>query len=213
MKKNFKNNFYQFTRSNSYPRLFLMIIFSTAVLIACQSKSQTENNEPESKATAVDVCELISKQDVEQTYNIIVENVKNTLQNSAANGQSFVSQCSYTVKSGKFKSVSILFKYSALATSPKTFDDFLELNTPAGGTDNPEQKEIVDEVRNSYINGTKVTEMGDFGVWYNWAEIPSLMLYFNEHYYVLVNLIGFEYNDETFGMTKNIVSQIMANFD
>ena len=209
-----KNHFGKFNlqlKFSSSKILFLIFLYSLSLLITCQSKSGSGENNPNSKATAVNVCDIFSQQDIEQIFNVSVTNVKNTLQNASDDGNSFVSQCSYYVNSDSYKSVAIMLRYFANATNPKTFDELVAENTPAGETEDENQKKIIDEVVNSFKTGTSINDIGDSGVWYNWSEIPSLMLYFNNHYHLVINLIGFEYNNENMEMCKKIAERLITN--
>lgn len=193
--------------------LCLFFIFSMSAIVACQPKDQPENKKPIEKAKTVNMCDLISQQDAEKIFNVTIENVKNTVQNSSANGESFATQCTYQVKSGAYKTVAIMLNYSAKMTNPKNINELVELNTPKIDTKNEAQQKILDEVKNSFITGTQIKDTGEIGVWYNWAEVPSLMLYFKEHYQLILNLTGFEYNDETFGMVKLVAEKIIKSFN
>jgi hypothetical protein len=199
---NFQINF------SSTPIFFLTIIFSLSVLFACQGKSEPGENNPTSKVTAVNVCDMFSQQDIEQIFKVSINNVKNTVQSESEN--SFVSQCSYYVNSDSYKSVGIMIRYFANETNPKTFDELVDRNTPGGEAQNEEQQKILDEVVNSFKTGTKINDMGDSGVWYNWSEIPSLMLYFNNHYHLIINLAGFEYNNENMEACKKIADKLIT---
>jgi len=189
---------------------FLIIIFSLSVLIACQGKSESGENNPTSKVTAVNVCDMFSQQNIEQIFKVSINNVKNTVQSVSENGNSFVSQCSYYVNSDSYKSVGIMVRYFANKTNPKTFDELIAQNTPAEEAQNEEQQKILDEVVNSFKTGTKIKDIGDSGVWYNWSEIPSLMLYFNNHYHLIINLTGFEYNNENMEACKEIAEKLIT---
>lgn len=195
---------------NSFVGICLLLTLSLSVFVACNSKSQSEENKPTSNITAVNACDIISQQDVEQIFNVSVKDVKNTIQNSAANGQSFVSQCSYYIKSNTFKTVAVMINYSAVETSPKTFDELVVKNTPNMGDVTEEQKKILDEIKDSFLTGTKINDMGKIGVWYNWAETPSLILYFNNHYELIINLIGFEYNNDNMEASKKIADKLIT---
>ena len=210
--KNHNNNFGYLIQSSSFFVFSLALIFSFSVMVSCQDKSQPENNNSASKSTAVDVCELISRQNVEQTFNVSLENVKNTVQNSTTNGQSFASQCTYYVKSGSYKTIAIMVNYSAKEASPKTIDELVAKNTPDMGNVNEEQKKILDEIKNSFQTGTKINGTDEIGVWYNWAETPSLILYFKDHYQLIINLTGFEYNNENMEACKKIAEQLVTTF-
>ena len=210
--KNYNNYFGYLIQSSLFFVFSLVLIFSFSVMVSCQDKNQTENTKSSSQSTAVNVCELISQTNVEQTFTVSVENVKNTVQNSAANGQSFASQCTYYVKSSSYKTIAIMVSYSAKETSPKTFDELVAKNTPDMGNVNEEQKKILDEIKNSFQTGTKINSTDEIGVWYNWAETPSLIIYFREHYQLIINLIGFEYNNENMEACKKIADQLVTTF-
>jgi hypothetical protein len=183
-----------------------------SLLFACQSKGQPEENKPTSNITAVDACDIISQQDVEQIFNVSVKELKNTIQNSAANGQSFASQCTYYIESNSFKTVAVMVNYSAVETSPKTFDELVAKNTPNMGDVTEEQKKILDEIKDSFLTGTKINDTGKIGVWYNWAEAPSLIIYFKDNYQLIINLIGFEYNNENMEACKKIAEKLITTF-
>ena len=212
MIKNQKNNFGYLIQSSSFFVFSLLFISSVSVLVACQSKNQSEENTPTSKVTAVNVCDMFSQQDIEQIFNVSVENVKNTVQNAAANGQSLASQCTYYVKSSSYKTIAIMVNYSVKETSPKTFDELVAKNTPDMGNVNEEQKKILDEIKISFQTGTKINGVDEIGVWYNWAETPSLILYFKDHYQLIINLTGFEYNNENMEACKKIAGQLVTTF-
>jgi hypothetical protein len=208
MIKNCYKNFGRSIQSSSFVVFSLIFIFSLSVLVACQSKNQSEENKPTSKVTAVNVCDMFSQQDIEQIFKVSIKNVKNTVQNASQN--SFVSQCSYYVNSDGYKSVGIMVRYFANEANPKTFDELVAQNTPTSEAQNEEQKKIIDEVVNSFKMGTKINDMGDSGVWYNWSDIPSLMLYFNNHYHLIINLTGFEYNNENMEACKKIAEKLIT---
>ena len=197
---------------NSFIGICLLLTLSLSVFVACNSKSQPEENKPTSNITAVDACNIISQQDVEKIFNVIVKELKNTIQNSAANGQSFASQCTYYIESNSFKTVAVMVNYSAKETSPKTFDELVARNTPKMGDVTEEQKKILDEIKDSFLTGTKINDTGKIGVWYNWAEAPSLILYFKDHYQLIINLIGFEYNNENMEACKKIAEKLITTF-
>jgi transcriptional regulator with PAS, ATPase and Fis domain len=199
-----------FFKATSFFVFSLIFIFSMSLLVACQSKSQPEVNKPASNITAVDACDIISQQDVEQIFNVSVKDVKNTIQNSASNGQSFASQCTYYIESNSFKTVAVMVNYSAKETSPKTFDELVARNTPKMGDVTEEQKKILDEIKNSFLIGTKITDTDKIGVWYNWAEAPSLMIYFKDNYQLIINLIGFEYNNDNMEACKKIAEKLIS---
>ena len=128
-------------------------IFSMSALVACQPKDQPENKKSAEKAKTVNMCDLISQQDAEKIFNVTIENVKNTVQNSSANGESFATQCTYQVKSGAYKTIAIMLNYSAKMTNPKNINELVELNTPKIDAKNEAQQKILDEVKNSFITG------------------------------------------------------------
>ena len=210
MMKDCNKIFWHLMRTSSAFVFYLIFILSISLLVGCQSKSQPEEKKPTSNITAVNACDIISQQDVEQIFNVSVKEVKNTIQNAAANGQSFVSQCSYYIKSNSFKTLAVMVNYSAKETSPKTFDELVAKNTPNMGDVTEEQKKILDEIKDSFLTGTKINDMGKIGVWYNWAEAPSLILYFNDHYELIINLIGFEYNKENMEACKKIAEKLIT---
>jgi len=209
MIKNRVKNFTCLIESSSFIVFSLILIFSLGLLAACQSKSEPGENNPTSKVTAVNVCDMFSQQDIEKIFKVSIKNVKNTVQSASENGNSFVSQCSYYVNSDGYKSVGIMVRYFANVTNPKTFDELVAQNTPESEAQNEEQKKIIDEVVNSFKTGIQINDIGDSGVWYNWSEIPSLMLYFNNHYHLIINLTGFEFNNENMEACKKVAEKLI----
>jgi len=199
--------------TNSFIVHWVFLSLSLSVLVSCQSKDQPENNKPTKNTKAVNMCDLISQQDAEKIFNVTVENVKNTVRNSSAKGESFATQCTYQVKSSAYKTIAIMVNYSVKMTNPKTINELVALNTPKIDAKNEAQQKILDDVKNSFITGTQIKDMGDIGVWYNWAEVPSLMLYFKEHYQLIINLTGFEYNNDTLGMVKIVAEKLIKTFN
>jgi hypothetical protein len=210
MIKNCVKIFARLIESSSFIVFSLILIFSLGLLVACQGKSESGENNPTSKVTAVNVCDMFSQQDIEQIFKVSIKNVRNTVQSASENGNSFASQCSYYVNSDGYKSVGIMVRYFANVTNPKTFDELVTQNTPESEAQNEEQKKIIDEVVNSFKTGIQINDIGDSGVWYNWADIPSLMLYFNNHYHLIINLTGFEFNNENMEACKKVAEKLIT---
>lgn len=210
MLKNCNKYFWCLTRPSLFFVFSLIFILYLSVLVSCQSKNQPESNKPIQQAKVVNTCDLISQQDVEQIFNVKIKSVQNKLQNATEDGKSFASQCSYRVDSDHYKSVAIMLRYFANETNPKTFDEFIVKNTPTVEAQNEEQKKILDEVVNSFKAGTKINDLGDSGVWYHYSDIPSLMLYFNNHYHLIINLMGFEYSKENMEACKKIAQRLIT---
>lgn len=205
----FKNCF-GFIKSTLLIFFTMTLILLLSAVTACQEEKKSEKPQTTSKAVSINVCESVSKQDIEQIFGVTVDSIKNTMQSSAANGQSFVSQCTYYVKGVGYKTVGIMVRYFSNENSPKSFDELVQRNSPSVEAKTEEQKKIIDKVKNSFLTGIKINDIGDIGVWYTWAEVPSLMLYFNQHYHLIINLIGFDYNDEVLVKTKTLAQKFIT---
>jgi len=197
-------------KSFSFFLLFTISSFALAGLNYCGNKKQPETNRLHSAKLNVNVCDIISKQDIEQIFHITIDKVRNTVQNSDENKQKFVSQCAYEVTGNDYKSVSIYLSYFTGATNPKTFDELVKSNTHLLNGNDPEENKMADELKNSFLSGTKINDLGDIGVWHNWSGVPSLLLYFNDHYKMIINLIEFDFNNETLKQVKGLAKEVMS---
>ena len=158
----------------------------------------------------VNVCDIISQQDIEQIMNVKIDHTRNTLQNSDKKGYSFASQCSYYTKSEK--NVGIMLRYFKNVDNPKTFDELVSINTQLMDPTDTNEVNLANDIKSSFLNGRKIENPGQVGVWYNWSDIPSLMLYFKNHYQMIVNLSGFGFTDDTLIRAKKIADKIVKNF-
>jgi hypothetical protein len=208
MNNNFKNSRFLLPSSSFTVYCIASILLLTAI-VACQNKKQSQQDKPTTKASAINMCEFLNQQEVEKIFGVEINNVKNSVQSAAADGQSFATQCTYYVKSNAYKTVAIMLKYSAKSKNPKTFDELLELNTPKMVPQDEAQKKILDEAKNSFLEGKKINDIGDVGIWYNYAAIPSLILYFKDHYQLIINLTGFDYTDNNFEGSKKIADKVL----
>jgi len=190
--------------------LFTVSLIALGGLTNCRDKKQPETNQVNSSKLNVNVCDIISKQDIEKIFNVSIIKVRNTIQNSDLGAQTFVSQCAYEVKSSGYKSISIYLSYNGSVSNPKTFDGLVMANTHLLNKNDPEEKRMVNEMKKAFLSGSKINGLGDSGVWYNWSEVPSLLLFFNGHYKILINLIKFDYNKQTLKQVKDLAKKVIT---
>jgi len=200
------------TQIKFLPLVFLFTVSFTVLggLTNCRDKKQPETNQLNSSKLNVNVCDIISKQDIEKIFNVSINKVSNTVQNSDLEAQTFVSQCAYAAKSSGYKSISIYLSYNGSVSNPKTFDGLVKANTRLLNKNNQEEKKMVNGMKKAFLSGSKINGLGDSGVWYNWSEIPSLLLFFNGHYKILINLIGFDYNNQTLKQAKDLAKKVIT---
>ncbi len=181
------------------------IVIGCVLVLGCKDNpsGETKNAVGDAKrASAVNVCKILSGEEVGRAMGLSIKETHNTLQMADEKGTRVVSQCSYNpAESGQ--AIGVMLRYAANETNPTSLDGAIALLSR--GLDEKSSTEVAEAIK----KGTTVSGLGEIAIWYSYSEAPTMVLFFNKHYQLIINTPYQTYNSQTMERAKLLASQVM----
>lgn len=184
---------------------FLYAVFTMVagpfLLLGCGDNPSAEKKGSSSdwkKAAAINICEILSGEEVGKTMGLAITEVDNVMFKQDEEGLRSASHCNYLFGQGASDVMSVTLRYDGSGSNPASMDDAM------AGLTRGMDADMLKDVQNAQA----VEGLGDLAISYTYYS-PTLVVYFNKHYNLMITAPMKSDIPDIMEKSKQLASQIM----